>query len=50
MLDEKDTGPSRIAFQENKREDQGFAAAEILSPGAVVGGTEYRNNVTSEYF
>ena len=50
VLDEKDTGPSRILFQENKSEDQGSSAAGISSPGVVAGCIEYRNDATGGCF
>jgi hypothetical protein len=45
--DEKDTRASRVVFQENKSEDRGFAAIEVSTPGAVVGGTEHGNDPAS---
>ena len=47
MLD-KDTEALRIVSQENKDEDQRLVVTEVSTPGAVVGGTEYGNDPTSE--
>ena len=49
-LDEDGARASRIVSRENKSENQGLPATEVLTPAAVVGGTEYENDVTSECF
>lgn len=50
MLDEKDTGASRIAFQEKKSEDQGSTSIGVSTSGVVVGDIDHGNDTTSERF
>jgi len=49
-LGEGSSGGSQIVFQDSMDEDQGLPASVTSTFGAMIGGTENRNNRTSKCF
>jgi len=49
-LDQRSSGSSRIGFQDSMGEDQELPTSVAWTSGIAIGGTENRNNRTSEHF